>query len=273
MGFSGGTPLFASQDLGGHVEPGDELQPIVLDNVRCDGTETRLIDCEREGNKKIGEHNCMHDEDSGVACADPGNDNANLFSLSLSDVEIGGFSAAVTNYVTAAAHSVTETTVNAVATHTGATVRSSPGSPVSLSVGENTIAITVIATDGTTPNVYTVTVNREGPPQDGNLRILNGGTRGLLEIYYEGEWGTVCDDYFVDVDAGVACRQMGFSEGTQLDDGFQVGQNQPIFLDNVRCDGTETRLIDCDHRWEHNCVHNEDVGVDCSDPVRNYPDI
>jgi hypothetical protein len=40
----------------------------------------------------------------------------------------------------------------------------------------------------------------------------------------------------------------------------------PIHLDNVKCTGTETSLIQCPHRtWgEHNCVHNSDVGISCS---------
>ena len=38
---------------------------IVLDNVQCAGTETRLIDCPAN---PIGIHNCAHSEDAGVTC-------------------------------------------------------------------------------------------------------------------------------------------------------------------------------------------------------------
>ena len=43
------------------------------------------------------------------------------------------------------------------------------------------------------------------------LRLVGGNTEreGRLEIRYNGVWGTVCDDRFNNVAAGVACRQLG----------------------------------------------------------------
>ena len=49
-----------------------------------------------------------------------------------------------------------------------------------------------------------------------------------------------------------------------LTTGFTNGAGQ-IWLDDVQCRGTETRLIDCPASpiGTHNCAHFEDAGVRC----------
>ena len=56
-------------------------------------------------------------------------------------------------------------------------------------------------------------------PYTGQVR-LTGGTysnQGVLEVYCNGQWGTVCDNGFGTTDARVACKQLGYSNYYKYD--------------------------------------------------------
>ena len=110
-------------------------------------------------------------------------------------------------------------------------------------------------------------------------------------------WGTVCRDQWGTEDALVACRQLGFTNIGEciiilkivaiilaiaaktvfpnLDSptvifnstaaGFGVATG-PIMLDDVRCNGDEGTLISCPNSGigTHNCIHAQDVGLECA---------
>ena len=50
-------------------------------------------------------------------------------------------------------------------------------------------------------------------PSPGDIRLTGGyySNEGLLEVYCNGEWGTVCDDTFSDTEAYAACKQLGYN--------------------------------------------------------------
>uniref|UniRef100_A0A8C3NS13 SRCR domain-containing protein n=1 Tax=Cyanoderma ruficeps TaxID=181631 RepID=A0A8C3NS13_9PASS len=106
------------------------------------------------------------------------------------------------------------------------------------------------------------------PPGDGSIRLVSGPDtcQGRVEIFYRGNWGTVCDDDWGLSDASVVCRQLGCGAALAATvlGSFGYGSG-PVLLDNVGCGGGEERLADCFHLgWgQHNCGHHEDAGVIC----------
>ncbi|MBU1245028.1 DUF4215 domain-containing protein [Myxococcota bacterium] len=112
---------------------------------------------------------------------------------------------------------------------------------------------------------------------EGDLRLVAGphGMEGRMQIYHSGAWGEVCDDYW---EAGTfnlpynkygpdaACQQMGYKRGTSLGYGVYPAPTDTFVLDDVRCAGTEFRMVNCPHgAWStENCSASEAIGLSCS---------
>ncbi|XP_066495466.1 lysyl oxidase homolog 2 [Tiliqua scincoides] len=91
---------------------------------------------------------------------------------------------------------------------------------------------------------------------------------GRVEVLYNREWGTVCDDDFSIHAAHVVCRQLGYVEAVSWVPGSKYGKGEgKIWLDNVYCTGSESSLASCSSNgWGvSDCKHTEDVSVVCSE--------
>ena len=93
-----------------------------------------------------------------------------------------------------------------------------------------------------------------------------------MEVYYNGTWGTVCDDGWGISDARVVCRQLGFSEAVAAYQRSYFGRGTgQIWMDQVECRGHESSLFACGHeKWgSHDCTHTEDASVRCGNTGEN----
>ncbi|XP_071954286.1 scavenger receptor cysteine-rich domain-containing protein DMBT1-like [Antedon mediterranea] len=249
---------------------------ILLDNVACVGTETGLNQCPSNG---IGIHNCGHNEDAGVRC-------------SMHDVRLvggsGQYEGRVEIYYNGKWGTICDdnwdihdaTVVCRQLGYVDAT-----GAPGRAAYGEGNAAILLdeVACSGSESNILDcdsngLNVNDCRHSEDAgvvcnckqDIRLVGGSGQyeGRVEIYYNGEWGTICDDNWDIHDATVVCRQLGYLDATGAPGRAAYGEGNagsPILLDNVACSGSESNILDCSSNGlnVHNCGHSEDAGVIC----------
>lgn len=84
-----------------------------------------------------------------------------------------------------------------------------------------------------------------------DIRLVgaNSTVEGRVEVFHDGEWGTVCDDSFDLNDAHVICRQLKLGKGAEARSRAKYGQGTgKIFIDDLQCLGTERNIKNCPMR-------------------------
>ena len=117
----------------------------------------------------------------------------------------------------------------------------------------------------------------------GSLRLSQGphvapnASEGRLEVFYDGNWGTVCSSDFDFEAANVSCKQLGFLRAIDYQEsveaGFGEGATDSASLSGVHCTPEDSTLIQCGIRLEQreNCTHLEAVAVFCTNMAITEP--
>ncbi|KAH9508820.1 hypothetical protein Btru_050135 [Bulinus truncatus] len=108
-------------------------------------------------------------------------------------------------------------------------------------------------------------------PRQTFLRLvgIKDSTNGRLEIYANGQWGTICVDQWTDNEAKVACHMMGFNRSLARSTSFYPSELEMAMnsFDQVHCSGNEDHIVYCNvtaNNWDvHDCSKLGVAGVKC----------
>ena len=124
-----------------------------------------------------------------------------------------------------------------------------------------------------------------GAQSNGDIRIVQNPNNtfieywdpGRLEVYLDGEWGTICANGFNAYAADVACRQLGYedssgkiSKAIDYADVIPLASNStPIHAGLSECgktnDGGFSHILRCFYLYaDPTCTHDDDVIIQCS---------
>ncbi len=291
LGFSGGAPRTELALPASAAKYPSAYY--LLDNLECSGSEDKILGTGKCKHLVRGQNDCGHKEAFGVTCeaSTSNNDAVGQIAIRGTEPKTGVTVTADHSGITDADGKPTDTSVfsyqwiRSDIAWNETTISGATASTYTFQEAdeEKWIKVRISFTDNA-GNAEEVESFEVGPiytnKPDGSLRLLptiNAGTgqvsgtnEGLLQIFDDESkrWKGICDDNWDDKDAGVACRQLGYSaEGTADGEIIWLGYPTLLYLlDEVGCDGTENTLLECDHagRGVHDCTSWEYAGVTCA---------
>ncbi|XP_073672009.1 scavenger receptor cysteine-rich type 1 protein M160-like [Paramisgurnus dabryanus] len=207
-----------------------------MNRVECRGTEIHLWDCPHVLKKHT---ECSHKDKVRLICAD----------LSMSTTP--------STTTTSASPSVSQTNRRSV---------TPPQTPPLFNPPVVVIVLGVLLLLFLVPLLILIQHNRE--MRRDRLRLVGGSNScaGRVEMNSNGEWGTMCFDYWDLTAASVLCMQQGCDSNPDTIHiahfGPGSGINWKIYID---CSGSESSVLRCNKMatYDPNCNHNEDIGVIC----------
>ncbi|KAM7243879.1 hypothetical protein CapIbe_004487 [Capra ibex] len=254
---------------------------IWMDHVSCRGNESALWDCKHEG---WGKHNCTHQQDVGVTCSDGSDLEMRLMNggnrcSGRIEIKFQG------QWGTVCDDNFNLNHASVVCKQLGCGSAISFSGSANFGEGSGPIWFDDLVCHGNESALWNCRHEGWGKHNcdhaedvgviclegaDLSLRVVDGVTKcsGRLEVRFQGEWGTVCDDGWDSDDAAVACQQLGCPTAITAIGRVNASEGTGhIWLDSVSCQGHESAIWQCrHHEWgKHYCNHNEDAGVTCSD--------
>ena len=106
------------------------------------------------------------------------------------------------------------------------------------------------------------------------IRLVGAATplEGRVEVFFFGQWGTVCNHWWDLADATVVCHQLGYlrAVGVPATATFGAGSG-PSWYRSVDCAGTERNLTECSkliYSDGRACSHSQDATAICSSKLK-----
>ena len=250
---------------------GEGTGPIWLDNVSCTGSEQNVTVCEHS---EWGVADCDHSRDAGVVCESPirlvngsGNHEGRV------EVWLDGQWGTVCDYA------FDRDASKVVCRELGLPYQD-PLAKNSTFFGEGTGQIwnEWLNCQGHEDSLLLCRHGQNKPCDHSDdagvtcqlpIRLVDGRStnEGRVEVWHNGQWGTVCDGGWDYNNVKVVCRQLGLSyENAEVKTGAYFGEGTgEIWLNDVTCTGSEETLWECEHTgWgPKNCNHSFDVGIVC----------
>ncbi|GLD67207.1 deleted in malignant brain tumors 1 protein-like protein [Lates japonicus] len=252
---------------------GQGKDEIWLDDVQCTGHETSILKCQH---RPLGENNCGHGEDAGVVCSE----NVRVVNGSnRCNGRVEVFHEGQWKRACASDWGRDEAAVICQEIKCGTPIIQTD-MPYFGKARDLLGVKTICSGNETSLSQCTLKDFKEACvdatvfcSNSKAIRLINGTHRcaGRVEVFHDGQWGTICDDRWGMQEAAVTCREMNCGNPLSVEYKAFYGRGQEqVWMDDLECTGHEESLTDCPHRGfgEHDCDHTEDAGVECSETVR-----